>query len=177
MLSLTAEDKDTFKFINSFLERDKIFFRSFIRPEMYTEGQVVHKFISKEQLNLEIQEMRNKQRLPTEAPKQLSPGLGRDVGLMRTSKDVPQSLVDIFLSSHGVAADGRTASSVKGNYGRTFVDNIVGKPGQPQKTIPAQETGPLGMLYLFAQIEPAYYLVVTKCIMPKDIKHFQDAAN
>lgn len=61
VLSLTAEDKDTFKFINSFIERDKIFFRSMLRAEQFAEGQVVCKFISKEQLNAEILEMRSKQ--------------------------------------------------------------------------------------------------------------------
>jgi hypothetical protein len=95
LLSLTAEDKDTFKFINSFIERDKIFFRSYLRSEMYTDGQIQHKFISREQLNSEILELRSKQqRQPTETAKQLSPTLKPDASLK--TKDMTYSLVDIF---------------------------------------------------------------------------------
>ena len=30
------------------------------------------------------------------------------------------------------------------------------------------------MLYVFMQIEPACYLVITKCISPKEIKYFEE---
>lgn len=90
---------------------------------------------------------------------------------------MPYSLVDIFQSSHAVGSDVRTGSKATQQFGRTFVENIVGKPGQSVKAQVVQETGPLGMLYLFAQVEPAYYLIMTKCVMPKDIKSFQDHAN
>jgi negative regulator of genetic competence, sporulation and motility len=64
LLSLTSKDPDFYKFINSFNERDKFFFRKMLRFDKLGDQQVLHVFISKEQLNTEISELRNKHSRP-----------------------------------------------------------------------------------------------------------------
>jgi vacuolar-type H+-ATPase subunit I/STV1 len=48
LLSVTSDDKEVYKFINSFGERDKIFYRQHLRSETLGDGQIMHTFISKE---------------------------------------------------------------------------------------------------------------------------------
>lgn len=178
LLSLTSKEPEFYKFINSFNERDKFFFLKMLSSDKLSDQQVLHLFISKEQLNTEITELRNKQHKPQEGLRVQTSKSPQIESSNKTTMTPKMTVMDIFQTSHGVSGDQkRTESAFKGStagYGRTFAEHQgQSKPGVAgPKNAPVQDTGALGLLYLFAQIEPAYYLVLTKCVTYKDIRQF-----
>ena len=96
-------------------------------------------------------------------------------------------MLEFFRTDHGLIVDQKNnnISGFKGqttqNYGRTYAEhqNMVRKEPNPvqNKNSLLQDQSPYGLLYIFAQIEPAYYLVLTKCVMHKEIKQYEDNRN